>query len=267
MFSTLRERNFEFEFRSHAAAILQVDFPEAERELCDVLTGLTIPVEEIIMSGGGIGKGTQRLRKSLMQRGWVKTTFAIVKSIDDGTQKKTAESISHEVDHVRRFQAERIALEIEWNNKDPFFDRDLENFKRLHAESAISLGVIVTRGSSLQSALRDIVRKFGEKYQIARYEDLDRFGVRPTVRQRAEVDRRIKRKKNPLEFRDAWAEHFVSDKFGTATTHWSKLIDRLHRGVGNPCPLVCIGLPTDVVTFDEALGVLQEIAADDDEDN
>ena len=22
-----------------------------------------------------------------------------------------------------------IALEIEWNNKDPFFDRDLENFK------------------------------------------------------------------------------------------------------------------------------------------
>ena len=63
------------------------------------------------------------------------------------------------------------------------------------------------------------------------------------------------------------AEHFVSDKFGTATTQWSKLIDRLHRGVGNPCPLVCIGLPTDVVTFDEALGVLQEIAADDDEDN
>jgi Restriction endonuclease BglII len=33
-----------------------------------------------------------------------------------------------------------VALEIEWNNKDPFFDRDLENFKRLHAEGAISVG-------------------------------------------------------------------------------------------------------------------------------
>jgi hypothetical protein len=29
-----------------------------------------------------------------------------------------------------------LALEIEWNN--PFFDRDLENFKRLHANGAIS---------------------------------------------------------------------------------------------------------------------------------
>lgn len=42
-----------------------------------------------------------------------------------------------------------LALEIEWNNKDPFFDRDLENFKRLHAEGAISVGVLITRGASL----------------------------------------------------------------------------------------------------------------------
>ena len=49
-------------------------------------------------------------------------------------------------------------LEIEWNNKDPFFDRDLENFQRLHALGAISLGVLVTRGASLQAALPGIVR-------------------------------------------------------------------------------------------------------------
>jgi len=45
------------------------------------------------------------------------------------------QSISHKVDHVRVFDGDprsRIALEIEWNNKDPFFDRDLENFKRFH---------------------------------------------------------------------------------------------------------------------------------------
>ncbi|HSV23752.1 MAG TPA: BglII/BstYI family type II restriction endonuclease [Xanthobacteraceae bacterium] len=41
-----------------------------------------------------------------------------------------------------------MALEIEWNNKDSFFDRDLENFKRLHADGAISVGIIVMRGHS-----------------------------------------------------------------------------------------------------------------------
>ncbi|WP_436212365.1 BglII/BstYI family type II restriction endonuclease [Bradyrhizobium sp. LjRoot220] len=51
-----------------------------------------------------------------------------------------------------------LALEIEWNNKDPFFDRDLENFKRLHADGAISLGIIVTRGSTLQSSMKRLVR-------------------------------------------------------------------------------------------------------------
>jgi hypothetical protein len=265
MFSDLRRRNFEFEYRSHAAAILQVDFPEAERELSGVLAGLTVPVEEIVMSGGGVAKGTQRLRKQLAQKGWVKTTFTIVKAIDDGTKKRTAESISHEVDHVRTFKDHRLALEIEWNNKDPFFDRDLENFKRLHAEGAISLGFIVTRGASLQAALRGIVGKFVEKHRIAQFADLEKFGVRPTRRQREQVDQRTTRKKSPMAFGDAWAEHFVSDKFGAATTHWSKLIDRLNRGVGNPCPLGCIGLPADIVTFDERIEILKELASDEQE--
>ena len=46
-----------------------------------------------------------------------------------------------EVDHVRSFERCRIALEIEWNNKDPFYDRDLENYKRLHADGAISVAI------------------------------------------------------------------------------------------------------------------------------
>lgn len=32
-----------------------------------------------------------------------------------------------------------------------------------------------------------------------------------------------------------------------ATTHWSKLQARVRRGVGNPCPLVLIGLPANIV--------------------
>ena len=42
---------------------------------------------------------------------------------------------------------------------DPFYDRDLENYKRLHADGAISVGIIVTRGKSLQENMRDLVKK------------------------------------------------------------------------------------------------------------
>ena len=34
--------------------------------------------------------------------------------------------------------------------------------------------------------------------------------------------------------------------------HWDKLMHRVKRGVGNPCPLLLIGLPAAIVVFDEA---------------
>jgi hypothetical protein len=251
--SKLIERGFEVEFHSHAKAILTVDFPQALAELEEVLLGLTIPMEEIVGSGGGETKGTQRLRRGLAAKRWVKTKFEIQKSIN-GIK---AESISHEVDHVRSFvqgesaRPKMLALEIEWNNKDPFFDRDLENFKRLHAEGAISVGIVVTRGASLQQELRDLMRKWVDQNDIDGYDALEALGVTPTRRQKQEVLKRTGRERNPLSFRDAWTDHFVSDKFGVATTHWSKLADRVRRGVGNPCPLLLIGLPSSIVTFGE----------------
>lgn len=39
----------------------------------------------------------------------------------------------------------------------------------------------------------------------------------------------------------------TAGKYGESTTHWKKLIDRLERGVGNPCPLLLIGLPASCV--------------------
>ncbi len=134
MFDTLTARGFQLQFLSHATAILSVDFPDAIDQLGDALAEMTIPIEEIIGSGGGETKGTQRLRRRLAELGWRKMNFTIEKRING----EPRESISHEVDHVHAFPAGVVALEIEWNNKDPFFDRDLENFKRLHAEGAIS---------------------------------------------------------------------------------------------------------------------------------
>jgi hypothetical protein len=260
MFDALRAKGYQVKFLSHAAAILQVDFPDAAAELEEVILNQSIPIEEIIGSGGGETKGTQRLRNGLTAKGWLKETFTIKKTIND----EPRESISHKVDHVRVFDrpAEgryRIALEIEWNNKDPFFDRDLENFKRLHAEGGISLGVIITRGTSLQDQMRALVRRWVEENSIDDFERLEAHGLMQTQRQKREVLKRTQRKRNPLSFRDAWTSHFVSDKFGAATTHWRKLDDRIARGVGNPCPLVLIGLPSQIVTFGEDPEVIRKL--------
>jgi hypothetical protein len=246
-FDALRARGFQFEFLSHAKAILYNDFAEAVSELVDVLGEVTIPIQEIVASGGGEAKGTQRLRRALFDRGWRKGRFTIVKEIN----KVPKESVTHEIDHVRSSTNGTLALEIEWNNKDPFFDRDLENFKRLHAEGAISAGILITRGSSLQSEMRTLVRRFAELRSVDSFPDLEKFGVEPTRRQRSAIEKRVGRTRQPASFRDAWTDHFVSDKFGAATTHWSKLADRISRGVGNPCPMLAVGLPAAIVTFEE----------------
>ncbi|HUB64126.1 MAG TPA: BglII/BstYI family type II restriction endonuclease [Methylocella sp.] len=257
MFESLSKRGFQVEFLSHAKAILSLDFPDAAAELEEALGELSIPIEEIIGSGGGEAKGTQRLRRSLAFLGWNKINFTIEKRIN-GVPK---ESISHEVDHVRQFPDGRvIALEIEWNNKDPFFDRDLENFKRLHAEGAISFGVIVTRGASLQDQIVANVRRFAIDRNLACSDDLRAIGLNPTRRQIDDVTRRVR---NGTPFTDAWSASFVQDKYGAATTHWKKLEDRVRRGVGNPCPLLLIGLPSSIFTFGEHLDTEAIVSGDD----
>jgi hypothetical protein len=69
---------------------------------------------------------------------------------------------THQVDCYR----DRIALEVEWNNKNPFFDRDLNNFRLLFELRAIEVGVIVTRCDELDDIFRDL---FGSKSANQRY--------------------------------------------------------------------------------------------------
>src|SRR6185312_7144508 len=164
------------------------------------LNSLTIPIEEIIAGGGGEAKGTQRLRRALADLKWQKTVFE-VKKIINGQER---EAVSHEIDHVRQFPAGTIALEIEWNYKDPFFDRDLENFKRLHSDGAISVGIIVTRGKSLHENMKKLVGRFCDERKIQSFDDLSAWGYEPTSKQRRAIQSRIIRKKNPLSFSDAF---------------------------------------------------------------
>ena len=257
-FDALKAKGFEIRFLSHAKSIIAGEFPDALIDLGNVLSAIQLPITEIIGSGGGETKFTQRLRRSLADIGWRKHIFEIRKTIDGVAR----ESTTHEVDHVRAYDGVGVvALEIEWNNKDPFFDRDLENFKRLHAEGAISVGVLITRGASLQAALWEAVHRFTRDQRITSFDDLAERGYVPTPKQRANVLRRVQRLNDPVSFADAWTDNFVSSKFGQATTHWAKLMDRVERGVGNPCPLLLIGLPSSMITFDAA--PIEQLSEDD----
>ena len=77
MLESLQARGFQIDFQNHARAILAVDFPDAVDELARALEAMTIPIEEIIASGGGETKGTQRLRHALAALGWKKANFEI----------------------------------------------------------------------------------------------------------------------------------------------------------------------------------------------
>ena len=72
-------------------------------------------------------------------------------------------------------------------------------------------------------------------------EDIERLNI--TERTRAQRDAVARAVARGVPFAEAFARNFVNSKFGQATTHWSKLADRVARGVGNPCPLLLIGLP------------------------
>jgi hypothetical protein len=249
----LRNVGFRVLTRNHADAILAYDFAVEAAELVEALLAFELPVTELIGSGGGEARSTQRLRRRLSTAGWRKHVFEVTLVVD-GTPR---EAVTHEVDHVRQSSRGVLALEIEWNNKDPFFDRDLENFQRLHAQSAISLGVIVTRGDDLHGGMAELIERFLETHAITSPADLEGYGMkRRTDRQSAALARLIGA---GVPFAKAFAKTFVADKFGESTTHWRKLADRVARGVGNPCPLVLIGLPLKVVRTDYSAATLLEL--------
>ncbi len=57
------------------------------------------------------------------------------------------ESPTHEVDCFKS----KVALELEWNNKTEFYDRDLNNFRLLFDLRVADVGVIFTRCDELQT--------------------------------------------------------------------------------------------------------------------
>jgi hypothetical protein len=137
----IREHYEVHEWR-HASAILQADFENEYADLCDVLTRFRLNQSQLMVGGGGKTDIAGWVDGQFYGKGWIEKKFD-TKIVIDATE---IESPTHKVDCFKN----RVALEIEWNNKDPFFDRDLNNFRLLFDLRAISVGIIITRCDELQ---------------------------------------------------------------------------------------------------------------------
>ena len=134
----------------HAITILKHDFPNEYNDVVEMLSSFRLKEDYIKAPGGSKSPVSGNLDAFLYARGWEEKGFD-TKIIIDGEERDTP---THKIDCYKN----RVALDIEWNNKDPFYDRDLNNYRILHDREAISLAVIITRCDELQ----DLFNRLGK---------------------------------------------------------------------------------------------------------
>ncbi len=142
--------NYEVHEWKHASAILSSDFSREWADVLDLLHDFRLCKSWLTVGGGSKSKVSDFIDQFLYARGWCEKEFTTSVHVDD----KVMESPTHKIDCYKN----RVALEIEWNNKDPFFDRDLNNFRLLFDLRAISVGVIITRCDELQDIFKELGR-------------------------------------------------------------------------------------------------------------
>ena len=160
---------YDFKATRYADVILKEAFPDRFRDLTQALEQFEPTLDELRSGGGGRTVFVARFDQSLAdqqedeQTVWGKQNITIEKSLGfEGNVAPVSKVRGHEIDMFGLGSLEQplpgIAVEMEWNNKDPFFDRDLINFQALHHEGAIAVGVIVTRSADLQELISGVIR-------------------------------------------------------------------------------------------------------------
>lgn len=143
----IQQRYLVKEWRN-AAGILATACPDEWQDVQDVLRGFRLLKSEILVGGGNRSLISRRIDGAFYKKGWIEKGFA-TSIIVDQTQ---FDSPTHAVDCLKG----GVAVEMEWNNKDPFFDRDLNNFRLLFELRAIQVGIIITRSWELQALFKQL---------------------------------------------------------------------------------------------------------------
>jgi len=107
--------------------------------------------------------------------------------------------------HRIDFVSGKVALDFEWNSKDQTYDRDLYAFSAFYDAGAIDVGIILTRGLSLNTSFFQSLGKV-----------LNKDGTE--------------------------GKEEVYKKFGASTTWMKKLTYRLEAGRNGGCPVLAVGI-------------------------
>lgn len=140
--------NYEIHEWKHACAILKNDFQEEWNDILSVLRRFKLRKKDILTPGGRKSPIANIIDEEFTKLGWEEKGFE-TKVFVDQTQY---ENPTHKIDCYKN----KIGIELEWNNKDPFFDRDLNNFRILFELRAISVGIIITRCDELQILFKEL---------------------------------------------------------------------------------------------------------------
>lgn len=213
-----RVRN-KFEIYSYrgAAAVLGQSFPTQFSQIIDALTQLEITRTMIRTPGGSKGPIAKYV-DTLFNDEWQETRISADLQVKLHHAKRNIllnEYVregyldGHRIDFLNG----KVAVDLEWNSKDQTYDRDLYAFSAFHEAGAIDVGVLITRGSSLDNnffkSLGKVLKKDGNEGD-------------------AEVYR----------------------KFGASTTWMGKLLYRLDAGRNGGCPVLAIGITPECVSND-----------------
>ena len=215
IFSEDLRNKFEiFSYRS-AASVLAHNFPTQFSQIIEALEEFEI-TEEMIRTPGGSKGPIAKYVDDLFPDEWVETRISAdlrvkllhAKKKNEILREYTREGYldGHRIDFV----SDKVALDLEWNSKDQTYDRDLYAFSAFHEAGAIDVGVILTRGSSLNN-------KF--------FRDLGKV----------------------LNKNGSEGSEEVYKKFGASTTWMGKLLYRLDAGRNGGCPVLAIGITPNCV--------------------
>lgn len=202
--------DFEVYSYRNAAGILQNGFPDQFADIVHALRNMRITQSMIRQPGGSKGPIAKHV-DTLFGEAWVEARISAdlhvrlvhAKRKDEVLRSYVREGYldGHRIDFVNG----KVALDLEWNSKDQTYDRDLYAFSAFYEAGAIDVGVILTRGSSLDN---HYFRSLG-KVLLADGSE---------------------------------GRNDVHAKFGASTTWMGKLLYRLDAGRNGGCPVLAIGI-------------------------
>ncbi|WP_149140320.1 BglII/BstYI family type II restriction endonuclease [Gemmobacter caeruleus] len=205
-----------FSYRN-AAGILKHSFPAQYDDLVSALRQLRITRRQIRTPGGSKSEIAKYI-DTLFDAEWRETRIAadlhvrLMSPKGDATfSSYTREGYldGHRIDFVKG----RVALDLEWNSKDQTYDRDLYAFSAFYEAGAIDVGIIITRGTAMNT---DFFRGLGK---VLAKDGSEGAGD-------------------------------VHKKYGASTTWMGKLLYRLDAGRNGGCPVLAIGITPHCVAAD-----------------